>query len=209
MTHEHSEQKAPLTAQEWDARYDTEHIWSGNPNGTLVTEAGSLTPGTALDVGCGEGADAVWLAQRGWKVTGVDVSRVAVDRARAAAEKAGVEITWRVDGFLDAPFEGFDLVSAQYPAIPKAPNHGVERHFSRAMNPGGVLLFVHHVLDDRPHGFDPAGYVMPEDMAAFLRAEGWSIDVDEVRERHVSEGAGAHHSQDRVIVARRPARSDS
>lgn len=204
MTHEHPEHPAPVTAQDWDDRYDTEHIWSGNPNGILVAGASLLAPGTALDVGCGEGADAVWLAQHGWTVTGVDVSRVAVDRARQAAAAAGVDVSWRVEGFLDSSFTGFDLVSAQYPAIPRTSDQGVERHFAQAVEPGGALLFVHHVLDDRPHGFDPADYVMPEDMARFLTAEGWEIRVDEVRERHVTEGAGAHHSQDRVVMALKP-----
>lgn len=207
MTHEHSAHSAPSTAQEWDARYDTENLWSGNPNGTLVTEATSLAPGTALDVGCGEGADAVWLAQQGWSVTAVDVSRVAVERGRAAATAAGVEITWLVESFLDCPFEGFDLVSAQYPAITKTPEHGVEQHFARAVKPGGALIFVHHVLDDLPQGLNPSEYVMPADIAQYLGDNGWSIEVDEVRERHVSEGAGAHHTQDRVIVARKPPRA--
>lgn len=69
MTREHPERNAPVIASDWDARYDTEHIWSGNPNKTQVAEASSLTPESALDVGCGEGADAVWLAQHGWSVS--------------------------------------------------------------------------------------------------------------------------------------------
>src|SRR5206468_12890147 len=75
-------------ASEWDARYRKHDaaMWSGRPNGRLVAEVTGLSPGTALDVGCGEGADAVWLAQQGWTVTAVDVSEVAVRRGREAAE---------------------------------------------------------------------------------------------------------------------------
>lgn len=204
MTHEHPEQHSPVTAQDWDARYDTEHLWSGNPNGALVAEVSSLTPGSALDVGCGEGADAVWLAQQGWSVTGVDVSTVAVERARSAADAAGVQVTWLIQGFFDSPFPNFDLVSAQYPAILKTGDREVEQHFAQAVKPGGVLMFVHHVMDDGPHGFDPADYVMPEDIAQYFANAGWDCLVDEIRERHVASGAGAHHSQDRVIVVRKP-----
>src|SRR5690606_20979365 len=77
----------------WDRRYaQRPQRWSGHPNATLVAEVADLAPGTALDVGCGEGADAVWLAQRGWRVTGLDVSAVALERAARAAQDAGVEI---------------------------------------------------------------------------------------------------------------------
>jgi 2-polyprenyl-3-methyl-5-hydroxy-6-metoxy-1,4-benzoquinol methylase len=87
--HEHGERRSGTAEQaaEWDARYSEGDgaMWSGRPNGRLVAEVGSLTPGRVLDVGCGEGADAIWLAGRGWTVTAVDVSEVAVSRAREAA----------------------------------------------------------------------------------------------------------------------------
>src|SRR4051812_6953380 len=91
---EHGERDfgAPAQATEWDARYSERDgtMWSGRPNGRLVAEVADLTPGRALDVGCGEGADAIWLARRGWMVTAIDVSDVAVTRARDAGELAGV-----------------------------------------------------------------------------------------------------------------------
>src|SRR5918997_1941704 len=99
--HEHREQHFGAAAQapEWDARYRERDgaMWSGRPNGRLVAEVASLAPGRALDVGCGEGADAIWLAQRGWTVTGVDVSAVALERAAQHAVDAGVgdRIEWR------------------------------------------------------------------------------------------------------------------
>src|SRR5258705_2397341 len=86
--HEHGEQRFGAAAQaaEWDARYSERDgtMWSGRPNGRLVAEADGLTPGRALDVGCGEGADAIWLARRGWTVTAIDISHVAVSPAREA-----------------------------------------------------------------------------------------------------------------------------
>lgn len=205
MTHEHPEERAPESAAEWDTRYGSEHIWSGNPNAALVAEASDLPAGTALDVGCGEGADAVWLAKCGWDVTALDVSTVAVERGRAAAKAAGVSVSWLVRGFTDAPLGEFDLVSAQYPAIRKEPHQTVERAFAEAVAPGGRLVVVHHDKDDVPHGFDPADYVMPGDIAEFVRGQGWALQADEVRKRHVIQGAGAHHTRDRIVVAMKPA----
>src|ERR671912_1096728 len=81
--------------QEWNERYaGCNQIWSGQPNQALVTEVSPLPPGRALDVGCGEGADAVWLALRGWSVTALDVSEVALERAKKAAAAAGAEVAW-------------------------------------------------------------------------------------------------------------------
>ena len=101
---------------EWDARYGVaERVWSGEPNGALVAEVDELEPGRALDVGCGEGADAVWLARRVWRVTALDVSRVALDRAERHASAAGVEVRWVLAGLVEAGLlaASFDLVSAQ------------------------------------------------------------------------------------------------
>ena len=81
---------------DWDERYARhgEGMWSGRANGALVTELAESPPGRALDVGCGEGADAIWLARAGWEVTGLDVSEVALERAAAAAREAGVTVHW-------------------------------------------------------------------------------------------------------------------
>ena len=88
-------------------------MWSGKPNGRLVAEAGDLDPGTALDVGCGEGADAIWLARRGWAVTAVDISDVAVGRAREAAASTGVTVEWICGDALQTAFPAgsFDLAT--------------------------------------------------------------------------------------------------
>src|SRR3982751_5268714 len=89
-------------ADEWDARYaEADQVWSGNPNGALVTEVSGLPPGRALDVGCGEGADAVWLAGHGWDVTALDVSQVALDRAALHARQAGVRVRWVRSGLVE------------------------------------------------------------------------------------------------------------
>src|SRR5665811_2556995 len=83
----------PVVQAEWDRRYtDRDQLWSGQPNGALVAEVAGLTPGRVLDVGCGEGADAVWLASHGWDVTALEVSGIALARAAEHARDAGVAI---------------------------------------------------------------------------------------------------------------------
>src|SRR3954463_7895162 len=125
--HEHEDgERFGTRAQtaEWDSRYSERNgaLWSGHPNGRLVAEAARLSPGRALDIGCGEGADAIWLARRGWTVTAVDNSHVAVGRAGEAAERAGAAVHWVRGDALQTPLpaRSFDLVSLQYPALPKA-----------------------------------------------------------------------------------------
>ena len=194
---------------EWDERYSTaDQVWSGDPNGALVAEVGDLPPGRALDVGCGEGADAVWLARQGWEVTALDVSKVALDRAAAHAQQVGVRVRWLHAGLMEAGLgdDGFDLVTAQYPALPRTADDTAEHALADAVTPGGLLLVVHHADVDveqaRAHGFDPADYVGPADVAAVLGSD-WSIEVDERRPRNVTAGAGAHHTHDNVLRARR------
>ncbi|GIG20247.1 methyltransferase [Cellulomonas chitinilytica] len=193
---------------EWDVRYaSAERVWSGDPNGALVAEVSDLPPGRVLDVGCGEGADAVWLASRGWTVTAIDVSAVALGRAAQHARDAGADVTWVCTGLVEAdlPAGGFDLVSAQYPALLRSPGLDAERALVRAVALGGELLVVHHeVLTDEAHahGFDPSMFVMPADVAALLDDD-WRVLVDERRDRTVAGGAGAHHAHDLVLRARR------
>ena len=203
-------QGADAVGEFWDQRYaGRETLWSGQPNAALVAETRDLRPGRALDVGCGEGADALWLAAAGWTVTALDVSRVALERAARQAELAGnVLVRWLQSGLVEAalPSGTFDLVSAQYPALLRTPGNDAERALLDAVAPGGVLLVVHHPTptaeEAAAHGFDAALYVSPAQVAALLN-ENWQIEVDETRPRHVATGAGAHHTQDVVLRARR------
>jgi SAM-dependent methyltransferase len=195
---------------EWDRRYaEQDRLWSGRPNGALVAEVADFTPGRVLDVGCGEGADAIWLAGRGWDVTALEVSRVALDRAVQHARDAGVSVHWVHAGLAEAglPPQSFDLVSAQYPALQRTPDAAAERAMLAAVAPGGVLLLVHHAgMENQPvhdGSFDPADYVWPSMVAALLDDD-WQVELDEQRPRVVPEsGAGAHHVDDVVLRARR------
>lgn len=198
----------PRTNQQvWDQRYlSREQLFSGKPNGVLVSEVVDLPPGQALDVGCGEGADALWLAERGWRVTAVDVSQVALERA--AREAGGHGVAWtRADLSATAPpAAAFDLVSAQYFPLRREPDHTALRGLLAAVAPGGTLLFVSHDLadlaPDPDRGFDPSDYYHPHEIAGLLD-DGWVVLVDETRPRTTPPPPGTHHVNDTVLRAKR------
>lgn len=213
---------------DWDHRYGGEQIWSGNPNGTLVREVSTLEPGRALDVGAGEGGDAVWLAEQKWKVTAADISDRALDRLRAAATARGLDVTClRTDANAKDAFgdSSFDLVTAHYASIPRTRDgRGIE-NLLRAVAPGGTLLFVGHDLEPlrTPHGghghgdgngpgsghgtgrpFDPDAYLRVEDVAAVLTDSAeWHVETWEKRPRPAGAASAGHHVHDEILRARR------
>lgn len=146
-----SEGEAPemFEAASWDDRYSGEEkIWSGNPNAQLVAEVTGLTAGTALDVGCGEGGDVIWLAQQGWRVTGADFSAKGLARAARHAEQAGVtDLTdwWQVDArTFAAGKRSYDLVTTHFLHPPDGGMVKVTSRLAEAVAPGGHLLVVGH-----------------------------------------------------------------
>lgn len=170
----------------WDERYRTRTaLWSGKPNRHLVAEAAELTPGTALDVGSGEGADAVWLAQRGWQVTAIDLSTVALQRGASHAAQAGDEIagriSWRHEDLTtwDPGPARYDLVSAQYLHLPVQPRDVLFRRLAASVTPGGTLLIVGHHPSDlqttMPRPQLPELYFTGDDIIAMLDPRHWEI----------------------------------
>ncbi|MDR7381847.1 class I SAM-dependent methyltransferase [Promicromonospora iranensis] len=200
-----------MGAQHWDERYRSRgRLFSGNPNGVLVTEAAGLAPGRALDVGCGEGGDALWLAGRGWQVTAVDISQVALDRGAAAAAEAELtgRVTWQqADLTATPPPTGpFDLVSLQYFPLPARTGHAAVHRLLDVVAPGGALLVGSHDMSDlatyRHPDFDPADYYAPGDIAQLL-GDDWAVEVNESRLRTTAPPEGTHHVHDTVLRARR------
>jgi len=196
---------------DWDSRYGGERLWSGNPNGNLVAEVEGLRPGRALDVGAGEGGDAVWLAEQGWAVTASDVSPRALDRVAAEAGRRGLRVELlHADANARDAFApgGFDLVTLAYASIPRTPDDRAVRSVLAAVAPGGTLLVLSHDLAVmRAHGsppaFDPDAYVQVKDVAAALAAApGWQVEVHGTRPRPPGAASG-HHVDDVVLRARR------
>jgi thioredoxin reductase/SAM-dependent methyltransferase len=203
---------------DWDHRYGGERMWSGNANGTLVKEIRGLAPGRALDVGAGEGGDALWLAEQGWSVTASDISQRALDRVGAEAGRRGLRVERQhVDANALDAYEAaaFDLVSAQYASIPRTPDARGVSNLLNAVAPGGTLLVVSHDLEpmrapvdtlahSRP--FDPDAYVRVDDFAAALAdSPAWDIEVHEKRPRPPGAASASHHVDDIVLRARRRA----
>jgi SAM-dependent methyltransferase len=211
--HERREERSAPAAQaaEWDERYSESDgaRWSGRPNGRLLAEVATLKPGLALDVGCGEGADAIWLARSGWTVTAIDISDVAVSRAREAAAQAGAAVEWVCGDALQTPFAAgsFDLVSMQYPALPKAAGEAAVWTLLETVRPGGLLLAVYHDLGDehREHmksrGVDPADYFDADDLARLL-GDAFTIELHVVEPR-IDPPPDNPHIADVVLRARR------
>ncbi|AXB45178.1 class I SAM-dependent methyltransferase [Amycolatopsis albispora] len=188
----------------WEGFYAEREVWSGKPNALLVREVAELRPGTALDLGCGEGADVVWLASQGWRVTGVDVSATALKRAAAHAAEAGVadRVEWqRHDLSVSFPDGEFDLVCASFLHSPVAGDH--ERNHilglaaKAAVAPGGSLVIIGHAGEHPEHGPLPT---TEEVLSGLALGPEWVIDTDEVVE-HPESKAGT--GLDNVLRLRR------
>jgi SAM-dependent methyltransferase len=199
--HDHTHPEVPANtgsdAASWDERYQgAAGIWSGRPNAQLVAEVADLAPGTALDLGCGEGADAVWLAGRGWRVTGVDWSPTALQRAAVHARSAGVGdlIEWVAADLAGwAPPPGaFDLVSAHFLHPTAADRPALFARLTAGVAPGGTLLWVGHDYTDSRAVWGADRFATPAELVADLPADAWDVVVAEERPRpalgHEGEG---------------------
>lgn len=218
LAHEDLTAAARRSANEadWDRRYERRQMWSGNPNGSLVNEITGRAPGRALDVGAGEGGDALWLAEQGWKVTANDISQRALDRLGAEAARRGLDIkSERADANELGAFgaEAFDLVLAMYASIPRTPDGRGVHNILNAVAPGGVLIVVSHDLElmrapidlgTHSRAFDPDAYLRTDDFAdALAESSVWDIEAHEKRPRPAGAASASHHVDDLVLRARR------
>jgi SAM-dependent methyltransferase len=198
-----------VNREHWDERYATEElIWKADPNRFLVEELDALAPGTALDVACGEGRNAVWLASKGWRVTGVDFSHAGLAKAQRLATDRGVEVTWVEADVVEwqAPTASFDLVVVMYLHLHAEQRRQALAHAAAALAPGGVLLVVGHDTSNLLKGTggpqDPAVLFGPEEIVEDL--SGLRIERAEQVKRTVVTDAGEATAIDALVRAVRP-----
>lgn len=194
-------------ASSWDERYaGPEQVWSGRPNPQLVAEATALTPGTALDVGCGEGGDVIWLAEQGWRVTGADFSTNGLERAAGHAAAAGVADRtdwWQVDArSFDAAGRTWDLVTTHYLHPPEGSIVEVVRRLAAAVAPGGHLLVVGHEPSESFTGPKREAMFWAQEVVPGL-PDDFDVLVAEQRERTVVRDGETFEIGDSVVFAQR------
>ncbi|MGW6057304.1 class I SAM-dependent methyltransferase [Streptomyces sp. NPDC055189] len=193
----------------WDERYDqSDRLWSGEPNAALVRETEGLAPGSALDLGCGEGGDAIWLARQGWRVTATDISRVALGRAAGHADQARVadRIDWQHhDLGTSLPAGSYDLVCAQFlHSMHEMPREQILRNAAAAVARGGTLLIVGHMgfpaweTESRP-GVD---FPSPQKVLASLDLQDgqWDVLVCDTHEHSLTGPDGAPSTRTNYTV---------
>ena len=198
-----------MNREDWDERYRTEElIWKADPNRFLVEDLDALVPGRALDLACGEGRNAVWLASKGWHVTGVDFSRAGLAKARRLATDRGVEVTWveaDVVEWQPSP-ASFDVVVVMYLHLPSEQRRQTLSRAAAALAPGGTLLVVGHDASNLLHGTggpqDPAVLFGPEEIVEEL--SGLQIERAERVTGTVVTDAGEATAFDALVRAVRP-----
>ncbi|HSL57459.1 MAG TPA: class I SAM-dependent methyltransferase [Acidimicrobiales bacterium] len=199
----------------WNQRYSSpDLVWTATPNRTVAEQVADLEPGRALDLATGEGRNAIWLAEQGWRVTAVDFSDAGIATGRRMAAERDVDVDWVVDDVtVHRPEPGaYDLVLIAYLHLPAAQRHSVMAAAREAVAPGGTFLLVGHDLSNIEHGHggpqDPAVLCTPDDIAADL--PGFDIERAEVLERVVAldpghGGPSEAVALDTFVRARRPA----
>lgn len=220
MTHAHPAQDQPDAAWPsiapvdfWEERYaGPERVWSGKPNAALVDVVGGFAPGRALDLGCGEGADALWLASKGWDVVGVDISPTAVGRAAAEAEAQGLGDRVRFEATDLSSWtsdHSFDLVTSAFLHSPvELPRQDILRRTSAFVAPGGHLLVITHAAappwSGHGEGHRPEFLSPSQELELLALGDGWVVELEEVRERNVTRpDVGAVTLEDGVLLLRR------
>jgi len=196
----------------WDARYAAaDLVWSAEPNLFLVPEVATLAPGRALDLACGEGRNAIWLASLGWDVVAVDFSGVAIDKGRRLSTARGVEgVTWVVDDVTSyVPEAGvFDLVIVLYLHLPEPSRSDIWRRAWSAVAPAGTLLVIGHDSTNLTDGYggpqDASVLYGPDDVVGALDGAGEAtVERAERVRRPVATDDGTVDAIDVLVRARR------
>ncbi len=198
-----------MDSHSWNERYSkAELVWSAEPNQHFSAQVADLAPGRALDLGTGEGRNAIWLAERGWEVTGVDFSAVAIRKARALAESRSCSVTWVEEDLLSyRPEPGaYDLVGFIYIHLPADLRRQVLSEAVSGLAPRGRLVVVGHDSSNLTAGYggpqDPSILFTPDDVVADLA--GLQVVRAERVARRVATADGDRDAIDALVVADMP-----
>ena len=201
---------ARMDSEGWDRRYaGRDLVWTSEANRFLIQEAAGLSPGRALDLACGEGRNAIWLAERGWKVAGVDFSKVGLEKARQLEDARGVHAEWIAADLLDycPESQAFELVIVFYLQVPEAQRTSILRTAAGAVAPGGTFLLVGHDSSNIAEGHggpqEPSVLYTAEDVSRDLRETGLRIERAERVERPVRTLEGERIALDTLVRASR------
>jgi len=202
-----------MDRSDWDARYAaSDLVWGAEPNRFVEAELGAAAlRGRALDLACGEGRNAIWLAERGWRVTAVDFSEVAIERGRKLAEHRGIGVEWRCEDLAtyvpDAA--AFELVLIAYLQVPWAAMQDVLARAARALAPSGELMMIGHARRNLEEGFGgprhPSVLWDPGVLEDALNRLGLLVDRCEEVLRPVDTPDGPREAIDVLVRARQAA----
>jgi SAM-dependent methyltransferase len=200
-----------MDSASWDRRYEgSELVWTAEPNRFLVAETETLAPGRVIDLACGEGRNAVWLAERGWQSVGVDFSAVGLQKARELASGRGVNVECVAADLLDyrPDPQAFDLVLVFYLQLAGTERRPILQAAAEAVAPSGTLLVVAHDSSNLQHGYggpqDPARLYTAGDVVTDIEGRGLHIERAEPVERPVQTPDGERIALDALLRARRP-----
>jgi len=200
-----------MDSASWDRRYEgRELVWTAEPNGFLVAETETLAPGRAIDLACGEGRNAIWLAEHGWQAVGADFSEVGLRKAHELANRRGVNVEWVAADLLDYRPDprAFDLVLVFYLQVPAAERRPIIQAAAEGVAPGGTFLLVAHDSSNLEHGHggpqDPAVLYTADDVVTDIEGRGLQIERAERVERPVQTPDGQRIALDALVRARRP-----
>ena len=200
-----------MKATDWDQRWRERTLHAhvrGEPSAAVVGALAGADPGKALDLACGPGRHAVWLAEQGWSVTAVDFSEEALRQARARAAESGVEVEWVCADIVDYEPRGvFDLVLVAFVHVPADSRRALLARAAGAVAPGGAFVLVGHDLANlgtgAPGPADPTRLYTPDDIVAEL--PDLTIETAERIRRSVElEDGGTAEAVDALVCARRP-----
>ncbi len=198
-----------MEKEEWDRRYkENDLVWGWTPNELLVQEVNDLKPGRSLDMACGEGRNAIWLASIGWKSTGIDFSSEGIKKGKQMAAELGVEVEWLEADLRkwEPPESAYDLIVSLYVHMMPDEIGRVHRNATTALAPGGTMIVIGHDLTNLTDGYGgppfPDVLFTPERIAQDL--DQLVVEKAERAKRTIKTDDGEKTAIDTLVRAHKP-----